>query len=51
MHKGEPGEPGIKGQKGEKGQDSDGKYVTRGNSGPNIRIWYSNNRYYIAGTN
>ena len=57
--KGEKGVPGAaggngtngsKGQKGDKGADADGKYVTRGNSGSNIRIYYSGSRYYIAGT-
>ena len=55
--KGEPGATGTDGSKGTKGQKgntgasgSGGSFVTRGNSGSNIRIYYSNNRYYIAGT-
>lgn len=57
--KGEKGAPGAtggngtngaKGQKGQKGADADGKYVTRGNTGSAIRIYYSGGRYYIAGT-
>ena len=48
--KGGTGANGSKGQKGQKGADSGGSYVTRGNSGSNIRIYYSGSRYYIAGT-
>ena len=50
--KGAPGSNGSKGQKGATGASgSGGSFVTRGNTGSNIRIYYSNNRYYIAGTN
>ena len=48
--KGSPGGNGSKGQKGQKGASSSGTYVTRGNTGSNLRIYYSSNRYYIAGT-
>jgi len=47
---GSNGSNGQKGQKGQKGADASGSYVTRGNSGSNIRIYYSGSRYYIAGT-
>ena len=48
--KGSSGSDGSKGQKGQKGAGSSGSYVTRGNSGSNLRIYYSGSRYYIAGT-
>lgn len=48
---GKNGTNGSKGQKGAPGASgSGGSFVTRGNSGSNIRIYYSNNRYYIAGS-
>ena len=48
------GTNGSKGSKGAKGaagtSGSSGKFVTRGDDGTNMRIYWSNNRYYIAGT-
>ena len=48
--KGAPGSDGGKGQKGAKGDGASGSFVTRGNKGSNIRIYYSGSKYYIAGT-
>ena len=52
--KGQSGSNGSNGSKGQKGAagaaGSSGSFVGRGNTGSNIRIYYSLGNYYIAGT-
>ena len=48
--KGQKGQKGGKGSTGGKGDEGSGDFVVRGNKGSTIRIWYSNSKYYIAGT-